>query len=628
MSGKHYNGEHIRILENLEPIRLRPAMYIGDTDADGLHHILEETVSNAVDEYMDGHVTAVGVKIDTVNQIAIVVDNGRGIPVSKHKKTGLPLLTAVLTKLHSGGKFGHGAYTSAVAGLHGIGIKATNALSERLSVWTVQNEKVYHQTFERGEPTTKVTQAKIKMQSGTRIMFRPDPKIFKGVKFDVIRIRKRLQYISYLCRGLVIEFKVDNEPTERFVADGGLTDMLTMQLEKETDCTALHTPIVVSESLIDVAFVWTDDSHGLNGGSESWLSFVNVTSTPEHGRHVSGVKRAIQKVLQDQAANGKYGKLKGDYLRDGIVGIVHAHILEPEFRGQTKRSLQNKEVEEQVQEIVESALRKFVAANPDVIKQILERAVLLRDAKKKLREQQKAIRETKVKQGAKSILPGKLCEAPDCSPNERELFIVEGTSAFGSARDARVTLAENVHFQEILPLRGKVKNAAEVDIDKILANAELTSITQAVGTGIGPAFNLDKCRYNGIYLLMDADSDGKHIQALLLTFFAAHMPQLIEDGRLFVVQSPLFMGVTVSQRVYGDTVEEVRAQVKGNAKTRITRFKGLGESEAADLQVYAMAPKTRKVMQVQWGGKKDQELVLAYMGKDPVYRKRILGVEE
>jgi DNA gyrase subunit B len=617
---KHYDGDHIRILENLEPIRLRPAMYIGDTGPDGLHHILEEVVANAVDEYMDGHVTAIAVKIDTERQIAMVLDNGRGIPVTKHKKTGLPLLTAVLTKLHSGGKFGHGAYTSAVAGLHGIGIKATNALSEKLSVWTVQREKVYHQTFERGEPASKVRVVKRNMNAGTCIRFLPDSAIFKGTQFNVERIGQRLRAISYLCPGLVVEFKVDDEPPERFVAEGGLVDMLPTFMQEHGDAVHLHEPIVIQEDLVDIAFAWTD------GSNERWASFVNVTSTPEHGKHVTGAKKAIQKVLQDQATNGKYGKLKGDDLREGIVGVIHAHVLEPEFRGQTKRSLQNQDVEEKIQAIVESALRKFVAANPDVTKQLLEHAVLLRDAKKKLREQQKAIRETKVKQGAKSILPGKLCEASDCSPDERELFIVEGTSAFGSARDARVTLKGNVHFQEILPLRGKVKNAAEVDIDKILLNAELTSITQAIGTGIGPAFNLDKCRYKSIYLLMDADSDGKHIQALLLTFFAAHMAQLIEDGKLFIVLSPLFMGVTASQRVYGDTIEEVRAQIKGNVKTRITRFKGLGESEAADLEIYAMDPKSRNVLQVQWGGKKDQALVLAYMGKDPVHRKKIMGV--
>jgi len=627
VSTKHYDGEHIRILENLEPIRLRPAMYIGDTGPDGLHHILEEVVANAVDEYMDGHVTAVGVKIDTESQVATVIDNGRGIPVSKHKKTGLPLLTAVLTKLHSGGKFGHGAYTSAVAGLHGIGIKATNALSEKLSVWTVQKGKVYHQTFERGEPTTNISTVKSPMKAGTRIRFLPDSKIFKGAKFNVERIRKRLRSISYLCPGLVLELKVNDDPAERFVAEGGLRDMLDAMIDEETDGTRSHEPIVISDTLVDAVFVWVDD-HGMNGSNEWWDSFVNVTHTPEHGKHVSGAKKAIQKVLQDQAANGKYGKLKGDDLREGLMGIVHAHVLEPEFRGQTKRSLQNAEVEEGVQTIVETAFRKFVAANGDVVREILERAVALRDSKKKLREQQKAIRETKVKQGAKSILPGKLCEAPDCSAEERELFIVEGTSAFGSARDARVIQKKKLHFQEILPLRGKVKNAAEVEIDKILANAELTSITQAIGTGIGPAFDLNKCRYQGIYLLMDADSDGKHIQALLLTFFAAHMPQLIEDGRLFIVESPLFMGVTASQRVYGDTVEEVKAQVRENAKIRITRFKGLGESEAPDLRIYAMDPKTRRVCQVTWGGKKDQELVLAYMGTDPQHRKRILGVEE
>jgi DNA gyrase subunit B len=613
---KHYDGSQIRILENLEPVRLRPSMYIGDTGPDGLHHILEEVVSNAVDEFMDGHVTAVGVRIDTVNQTATVVDNGRGIPVTKHKKTGLPLLTAVLTKLHSGGKFGHGAYTSAVAGLHGIGIKATNALSEKLSVWTVQGEKVYYQAFSRGEPTGNISISSHKMPSGTRVKFKPDPEIFKGEQFDVERIRDRLRSISYLCPGLIVEYKVDNAETEQFQADGGLRDMLE---ELSGDANYIHDPLVVRNDSADVVLVWTDE------GGEKWASFVNVTRTPEHGKHVSGVKKGLQKVFQDQASSGKYGSLKGDDLRDGLICLVHAHVLEPEFRGQTKRSLQNREVEEDIAKLVEAAFRKFAASQPGVVKDILDRAASLRDAKKKLREQQKAIRGTKIKEGAKSILPGKLCEAPNCSPDERELFIVEGTSAFGSARDARLSLKGNVPFQEILPLRGKVKNSAELDLDKVLKNAELASITQAIGTGIGQAFNLGKCRYKGIYLLMDADSDGKHIQALLLTFFARHLPQIIEAGKVFIVKSPLFMGVTVSQRVYGDTVDEVKKQIKGNAKVRITRFKGLGESEARDLRVYAMDPATREVCQVVWGGESDQELVLKYMGSDTAPRKEILG---
>lgn len=620
MTKKHYDGSKIRILENLEPIRLRPAMYIGDTGVDGLHHIVEEVVANAVDEHMDGHVTGIGVRVETEAQIVTVIDNGRGIPVTKHKKTKLPLLTAVFTKLHSGGKFGQGAYTSAVAGLHGIGVKATNALSDRLAVWTVQNGWVHHQMFEKGEPVTKVTKSRKGLRGGTKVRFQPDFSIFKDARLDPDRIRRRLQEIAYLCPGLIVEFKVNDEETERFQANDGVLDMLRSLC---ADHTLQHEPVLITGDAADVAFVWTDKE-----GGEQWRSFVNVTHTPDHGVHVNGAKKAIQQVLAAHA-NGKMGKLKGDDLRDGLIGVVHAHVLEPQFRGQTKRSLQNREVAAAVSETVDNGLRMFASGNSEVVQSILERAVALRDAKKKFREQQKAIKDVKVKAGAKSILPGKLCEAPYASTDERELFLVEGDSAFGTVKKGRVARRDGRHFQEILPLRGKVMNAAKKGgLDEVLKNAELSNITLAIGTGIGPDFDLSKCRCKSVFLLMDADADGSHIQALLLAFFVKYMPKLIEAGKLHIADTPLFRGVTNKERAYGDSAEEVKEKLKSTNNVRITRFKGLGELSAEELRACAMHPKTRTVCKVKWGGPQDAEEVLRFMGLDVEARKELLEITD
>ncbi len=353
---------------------------------------------------------------------------------------------------------------------------------------------------------------------------------------------------------------------------------------------------------------------------------MNVTRTPDHGKHVSGIKKAVHKVLVDHA-NGKFGKLKGDDLRDGLVVVAHAHVLEPQFRGQTKRSLQNKEVEAQVWAVVDNELRKFASANPEVVKLILEQAVALRDAKKKFRAQQQALRDVKVGRGSKSILPGKLCEAPYASTDERELFIVEGDSAFGTVKKGRVSRKDGRHYQEILPLRGKVMNAAKKGgLDEVLKNAELSNITQAIGTGLGPAFDLSKCRCSKVFLLMDADADGSHIQALLLAFFVKYMPQLIEAGKLYIADTPLFMGVTSKERVYGDTIEEVKGKLASTSKVRITRFKGLGELSAEGLRMCAMHPKTRDICQVKWGGQKDVDEVLRYMGLEVDARKELLEI--
>jgi len=617
-----YDSDEIEILEDLEHVRLRPDMYVGDTDLYGLHHILKEVIDNAIDEYIDGHVTQIGVKLDTAQQTVMVVDNGRGIPVSKHKKANIPTITAVFTKLHSGGKFRDKAYTGVQTGLHGIGVKATNALSKSLTVWTNQKGVTYKQEFAKGEPVTALEKIGNKLKAGTRIVFTPDFSIFKEVTFDPDRIRSHLQNIARLCPNLSVKYKVDDNDLETFHYENGLENLLE-EMTKDLELT--HEPLFIRNELCDVALVWTDRE-----GGEKWASFVNVSPTPDHGTHVKGAKRAIQEVLSSMA-DKKHGKLKGDDLRDGLVAAIHARVKGPKFRGQTKFSLKNKETEAEVAEVVEKALKRYASANSDLVKTLLERAVEVRDAKKKFRAQQKAIKSVKNKGSTKSVLPGKLCSAPNCGNSVRELFIVEGDSAFGITRDGRVKMkdsnGESIHFQEVFPLRGKPLNVEKKPgIEVALANAEMANLTQAIGAGIGPTFKLDDCRYAGIYLLADADPDGKHIVSLLLTFFTKYMPVLIEEDRLRVVLNPLFRGVSSKKTVYGNSIEEVRAKFPKNAKIKLSRFKGLGESGAVDIRTYAMNPKTRKVCRVIWGGKDDKETVLAYMGDDAKYRKKLLKV--
>lgn len=618
-----YDESSVDILEGLEPVRVRPEMYIGDTGTYGLHHILKEVIDNAIDEYIDGNVTMLGVQLDTERQVAVVVDNGRGIPVKMHPTAKIPTLTAVFTRLHSGGKFGdkvgRGAYTGTSVGLHGVGVKATNALSDQLSVWTKRDGNTYYQTFKRGIPASGVEISDKKLRSGTRVMFKPDFSIFKGVRFDPKHIRDLLSTAAHLCPGITIEFNVDGE-SEIFKSEGGLTSML---MEVAGDTALFHDPLLISTPEVDVALVWADRT------GELWKSFVNVSPTPEHGTHVKGARRAIQDVITSYA-DDKHGKLKGDDIRDGLIGIVHAKVVGPKFSSQTKLSLVNSDVEDTVADIVSANLRRFATANQAVVRSVIERAVALRDAKQKFRAQQLAIRGVKVKQGTRGVLPGKLCEAPECSPADRELFLVEGDSAFGSAKDARIKLKYNgkdIHFQEILPLKGKSLNIAkEDDVSAALDNKELSSITQAIGTGVEPAFDMAKCRCGNVYILADADPDGKHITSILLSFFALHMPKLIEAGMVHVVQAPLFRGVTSKATAYGDSIEEVKKKLGTDKNVLISRFKGLGEADADDLEVFAMDPKRRKLVHVEWLGEEDRELVIRYMGKDVRYRKELMGV--
>lgn len=615
---QHYSSKDVRFLKGLEPVRLRPHMYIPDTEVDGFHHLIKEVVDNGIDEFLDNHVTRIVVTVNTKTNVVQVRDNGRGIPVDKHPDTNESTLTGVFTRLHAGTKFGKGAYTSAIIGLHGIGVKATCALSEELQVWTVQNGKTYTQTFSRGKPTSEVVEAEQQLNKGTAVIFRPDSEIFGDIKVNPKRIRKWLRDTAYLCPGLKIIFKVDGKK-EIFHAKKGLEDLCTLLTAGEE---LLHDFLVVQHKEFDMVLVWA------NVEGEHWKSWVNVSPTPEHGTHVNAVKKAVQSVFSEYA--GK--KLKGEDIRDGLVGFVHAHVLEPKFRGQSKVRLENKDVEERIRELAENTLRRFVADNPVVAKAIVERAKQLNDARAKFRSEQKAIKGTRVKSGAKGIMPEKLFECPDASPEDRELFIVEGDSAGGTVVDGRVMLKRKkgkpIHFQEVYKLRGKLLNVARQEgLEGAMKNKEIEGLVKTLGTGVGPSFNIAKARHSKIFILTDADPDGKHIRSLLLVLFAKFFPQLIAEGLVHIVRNPLFRGVSAKKTVYGDSADDVQKQL-GTSNCRISRFKGLGEMNPIDMRLSSLDPKTRDVAQVLWEDENDRELVLEYMGPDSTVRKEILGVIE
>ena len=627
MKKKKYSHRQIQHLDSVDAIRLRPSMFIDDTSFHGLHQLLKEIVDNVKDEFVDGHVSRLVVTIDTKEQIAEVRDNGRGIPIEVMKKEGISALTAIFTLSHTGGKFGKGAYTSATSGLHGIGNKAVAALSDHLQVWTHWKNQVWTQTFERGVAVTPVViDPKKKLKRGTIVRFHPDRAIFKDpkVKFDPKQILVWLEDASYLCPGLQVVAHVDDHPPVVFKSEQGLGDMLA----KETkDLETLHKPLLLHTELFDLALVWTKETEG-----EKWKSFVNTSPTAQHGTHVEGVKKALQRMFKGSTGSKK-DRLRGEDLRDGLVAVLNAKIVNPEFKGQTKSRLGNAEVLDIICSACIGPFKQFATNNPQVLKQLVGKAASLRDARQQFRAKQQAIKGVKVTKGARGLMPEKLCEAPDCDSSVRELFLVEGDSAGGPVKHGRLRIATKtkgaVHFQEVLPLRGKTLNVVRKDdLDKILNNKEIKAIVQAIGAGIGDDFDLRKCRYRGVYLLADADPDGKHIISLLLAFFARHLPGLIEAGRLFIVLNPLFRGVSAKKCAYGASVEAVKKKLGRTSNIRITRYKGLGESGPMDLRYYALDPNTRRTMKVVWGGTKDQKLTIKYMDKDVAIRKKLMELVE
>ncbi len=528
-----YDANSIDVLEGLEPVRLRPSMYIGNVDVAGLHHLVYEVVDNSIDEAMTGNCDNIIIKVHTDNSVS-VEDNGRGIPVDIHRTENVPAVEVVLTKLHAGGKFDNEAYKVS-GGLHGVGVSVVNALASHLVVEIYQNGNIYHQTFEKGVKTDELKIIGQTSKQGTKIHFMPDESIFNKVDFSYDIISRRFRELAFLNKGIKIILEDErSDKKEEFFYEGGIISFVEYLNRRHT---GLHTPIFIEGRKKDVQIelvIQYNDTF-----KEKIFSFANNINTIEGGFHLVGFKAGMTRTLNQYVANGNLPKklsarISGDDVREGLTAIISVRIKEPQFEGQTKTKLGNSEVKGVVESLINEKLSAYLEENPTVARNIIAKAVdaaRARDAAKRARD----IARTK---GAlsDSTLPGKLAECQSSDPEEREIFIVEGASAGGTAKQGR-----NRKFQAILPLKGKILNVEKARFDKILQSEEIKNIITALGTGVGSEeYDIEKIRYKKVIIMTDADVDGSHIRTLLLTFFYRQMPEVIDRGYLFIAQPPLF----------------------------------------------------------------------------------------
>jgi DNA gyrase subunit B len=618
-----YRTEDIQVLEGLEPVRKRPAMYIGGVDPKGLHHLAWEILDNSVDEYINGFADHITVTLHKSGTALTITDNGRGIPVDihpKYKKSGLEL---VLTVLHAGGKFGDtpSGYKHS-GGLHGVGASVVNALSRKLVATVRRDGYEYQQVYARGTPVTPLEKLGPSRGRGTSIYFEPDETIFKSVKFDADVLKSRLEDMAYIHSGLHITFKneVSGETLE-LSNPGGLPAFLAKLVQDGgkpavTEVSFYTARESGNDSKIEVALQWTESTE------ENYCSYVNGIRTPNGGTHENGLKGAVRKAVNNfiethpdvkKAAKGL--KITAEDIREGVVAVLSVFVREPQFEGQTKQRLNNPEVEGAVENYVRPALEAWLNANKTAAEAIVGRIVLAARAREASRA---AVNEVKRKSpGSRRLsLPGKLADCKSTDWEETELFIVEGDSAGGSAKQGRNNIT-----QAVLPLRGKILNSAELSVERVLANQELNDLVTAIGTGAGPKFRYEGLRYGKIILLMDADADGHHITTLLLAFFFMHMNELIKKGHVYLAQPPLYR-LTVGKETQwardDKHLEELKKGLKASVKPEITRFKGLGEMDATDLARTTLDPRYRTLLRVDIDSLPDaintfQDL----LGKDP-----------
>jgi DNA gyrase subunit B len=586
-----YGAESIKVLEGLEGVRRRPAMYIGSTGKEGLHHLVYEAVDNSVDEALAGFCNKIDVSLNEDGS-ATIEDDGRGIPIEKSKQYGVPAVEIALTKLHAGGKFDKKSYAIS-GGLHGVGISCVNALSKKLVIEIKKNGKIYRQEFSIGKKKSelKVVGKCASDISGTKITFYPDPDIFSTVDFDYKSLETRFREIAFLNAGLKIslEDKKKNKK-EEFHYSGGLKEFVKWINESKD---ILHKPIYFKRTEENIV---AEVSIQYNSGyKENIYGFVNTINTVEGGTHVSGFKTALTRVINDYAKRKKILKndsLNGDDIREGITAIVSIKIPDPQFEGQTKTKLGNSDIKGFVDSIVTVALAEFLEENPSVGKKIASKAMDAAKARLAAKKAKDLVR--RKNEFAIGGLPGKLSDCSSKKSENTELYIVEGDSAGGSAKQAR-----DKETQAILPLKGKILNVEKANPSKALSSEEIANIITAMGTGVGENFNLDKLRYHKIVIMTDADVDGEHIKTLLYTFFYRFVPELIENGKIYAAMPPLYR-IRKKKDYYVYSEEELKKKMQdlNISEGNITRFKGLGEMSLDQLWDTTMNPKTRKIEKV------------------------------
>jgi len=593
MISNRYGAEEIQILEGLEAVRRRPSMYIGSTCTKGLHHLVYEVVDNSIDEAMAGYCDLIQVTLRADGAV-MVEDNGRGIPVDIHPKEKISAVEVVLTKLHAGGKFGGGGYKVS-GGLHGVGISVVNALSEWLQVEVRREGKTYLQAYKRGVPQEPLKVIGDADRSGTKITFKPDQEIFETCEFSFEVLLHRLRELAFLNSGIRIE--VLDEKTEEkksFHYEGGIRSFVE-HLNKNKD--TIHKDVIyinkeINGNLVEVALQYN------TAYVENVFSFANNINTQEGGTHLSGFRSALTRTLNDYARKNNLLKenessLTGDDVREGLTAVVSVKLPAPQFEGQTKTKLGNSEMKGLVESAVNEGLSEFLEENPSIGRKIIEKSIMASRAREAARKARELTRRKSALEV--SSLPGKLADCTFKEPELSELFLVEGDSAGGSAKQGR-----DRRFQAILPLRGKILNVEKARLDRILNSEEIKAMITALGTGIGDDFNFDKLRYYKIIIMTDADVDGAHIRTLLLTFFYRYMTPLIERGHIYIARPPLYLVKKGKQERYCYSDQELESILEEVGKKGVTvqRYKGLGEMNADQLGETTMNPETRTVLKV------------------------------